>query len=253
MRGQQNAIQDLLKPLLDLAERSDYLIAGSIGEYLVGEDLFQIPRFAFLGPAGGGDPTRLGIFATIHGDEPEGAEALVEFLKFLERKPRLARGYHLYVYPVCNPAGLVAHAKKNNSGTDLSKEFWRGSSRPEVYYLERELGVLQFHGVISLHVINDLAAFHIRTRSEILTREVLHPVIRAAQKRFSASGSGSGGGIGLPEYFLASGEELDPVPFELQIGIPGHLPRLLQANWSIHLLNSFLDSYLRFLAISPNL
>jgi hypothetical protein len=253
LRGQQNSIQKLLKPLLDLAENSDYLVAGSVGEFLVGEDLFQIPRFAFIGPTGGGDTIRLGIFAAIHGDEPEGTEAVIEFLEKLEKNPRLARGYHLYVYPVCNPTGFLAQTRNNSSGEDLSTHLWRGSPEPEIYYLERELGVLRFQGVISLHVKNHLETFLLRTNSEILNRDVIHSTIQATQRRVSAATSISEAGKSLPENFLTAGDELDPVPFELQFGIPRNLPSLLRVNGTIHLLNSLLDSYRGFLSISQNL
>jgi hypothetical protein len=253
LRDQQNAIQKLLEPLLELAENSDYLIAGSVGEFLAREDLFQIPRFTFIGPSGGGDTIRLGIFAAIRGDEPEGSEALVEFLERLESKPQIARGYHLYVYPICNPTGFIAQTRNNSSGEDLSKHFWRGSSQPEIYYLEREIGVLRFQGVISLHVRNQLDAFVLGTESEILNRDVIHPAIQATQRRLSASVSGTEPGKDLPKSFLTVGDELDPVPFELQFGIPRNLPELLRVNGTIHLLNSILDSYHSFLGISQNL
>jgi hypothetical protein len=36
---------------------------------------------------------RLGIFAALRGDEPEGTEAAVEFLRQLVAQPEFARGY----------------------------------------------------------------------------------------------------------------------------------------------------------------
>jgi murein peptide amidase A len=253
LRSQQNSIQTLLKPLLDLAENSDYLIAGSVGEFLAGGELFQIPRFAFIGPAGGGDTIRLGIFAAIHGDETEGTEAIVEFLERLEKQPRFAKGYHLYVYPVCNPTGFLAQTRHNSSGEDLSRHFWQGSSQPEVYYLERELGVLRFQGVVSLQVKNQSEKFFLQANSEILNRDVIHPAIEAAQRRPSATILKAEVNNNLAGNFLTAGDELDPVPFELQFGIPRHLPSPVRVNGTIQLLNSILDSYHGFLAISQNL
>ena len=253
LRAQKNSIQKLLKPLLDLAENSDYLIAGSVGEFLVGEDLFQIPRFTFIGPTGGGDTIRIGIFAAIHGDEPEGTEAVIEFLKKLEQKPLLASGYHLYVYPVCNPTGFIAQTRNNNAGEDLSKHFWRGSSQPEIYYLERELGVLRFHGVISLHANNQLDTLLLTTRSEILNHDVIHPAIQAAQQSLSLNALKAELDKDLPVNFLTAGDGSDPTPFELHAGIPLHAPSHLRINGTIAILNSIFDSYRSFLSISQNL
>ncbi len=253
LRAPHNPIRRLLKPLLDLAEHSDYLIAGSVGEFLAGDYLFQIPRFTFIGPTGGGDTIRLGIFAAIYGDEPEGTEVVAEFLDRLEKNPGFAKGYHLYVYPVCNPTGLLAQTRTNQSGEDLSKHFWRGSGEPEVYYLERELGVLRFQGVISLHVKNHAEDFLLRADSEILNQDVVHPAIRAAQRRLTAIVSTAEPNQDLPGYFLSTGDELDPAPFELQIGVPRNLPPFLRANGTVHLLNSLLESYRSFLSIGQNL
>jgi murein peptide amidase A len=253
LRTQQNEIQERLRPLLDLAENSDYLIAGSVGEFMAGEELFQIPRFTFIGPGGGGDTIRLGIFAAIFGDEAEGVEAVIEFLERLEKKPRLAKGYHVYVYPVCNPTGFIARTRKNSSGEDLSKHFWRGSSQPEVYYLERELGVLRFQGVISIHAKNHLDTFVLRANSEILTQDVIHPVIESSQQLAPVSASTPGSIRDLPPDFLARGDELNPRPFEFHLGIPRKAPVRVRVNGTVHLLNSILDSYRSFLSISQNL
>ena len=253
LRTQQNEIQDRLKPLLDLAENSDYLIAGSVGEFMAGEELFQIPRFAFIGPRGGGDTIRLGIFAAIFGDEAEGAEAVIEFLQRLENKPRLATGYHLYVYPVCNPTGFIARTPHNSSGEDLSKHFWRGSSQSEIYYLERELGVLRFQGVISIHARKHLETFVLRANSEILTRDVIYPVIESTQQLAPVSALTAGSNTNLPLDFLTAGDELDPRPFELHLGIPRNAPDRSRINGTVHLLNSVLDTYRSFLSISQNL
>jgi murein peptide amidase A len=81
-----------LSPFDEIAAQSDYLIAKPLVEFAHAGERHQIPRYVFLGPRGGGDTIRLGIFATIHGDEPEGALGLVRFLHALEKNPGLARG-----------------------------------------------------------------------------------------------------------------------------------------------------------------
>src|ERR1700744_6322009 len=136
LHQQKAPIHSLLKPLLDLSESSDYLIAGSAGEFAAENSIFQIPRFIFMGPGGGGETLRLGIFATFQGDHSVSAQALIELLQELELRPHLARGYHLYVYPVCDPTGFVSHTRHNFAGEELTRHFWRGSSQPEIYYLE---------------------------------------------------------------------------------------------------------------------
>ncbi|MCI0541692.1 MAG: hypothetical protein L0Z50_41370 [Verrucomicrobiales bacterium] len=63
---------------------------------------FWLPRYLFIGPKGGSNPIRLGLFAGIHGDELEGVEAMVRFLTLVDQHPELARGYCLFAYPICN-------------------------------------------------------------------------------------------------------------------------------------------------------
>jgi len=260
LHDQKKPIQSLLNPLLDLAENSDYLIAGSAGEFAVGAEIFQIPRFIFMGPGGGGDTVRMGIFAAIHGDESEGAEALVEFLQELERDPQAARGYHLYIYPLCNPTGFTARTRNNVSDKDLSKDFWRGSSQPEVYYLEREMGVLRFQGVISVHTQSHSKSFSLNVNSSaILSHALAKPVIQAAQRFPSDVASRSDGDLPptsshvVQRDFLTRGCELNTVPFELHLGIPRRALKPSQINGTVGALKAILDSYRALLSIGQNI
>jgi protein MpaA len=261
LNDQPNPTQRLLKPLLDLVENSDYLVGGSVGQFLTGQNMFQIPRFTFMGPTGGGDTIRLGIFAGLHGDDPEGAEALVAFLQELEVAPQTARGCHIYAYPICNPTGFAARTRSSAGGEDLAGQFWNGSSQPEVYYLEREIGVLHFHGVISLRTQNHSGGFFVNTRSSILTQALAQPAIQSTQ-RFLPDGvakietdpgaSFISANADFPD-FLTVTDELNPVPFELHIGIPKHAPQPSQIRGTVGALKAILDSYRSLLSISQNL
>lgn len=258
---QPNIIQRFLKPLLDLSENSDYLVGGSAGEFAAGNDVFQIPRFIFMGPAGGGDTIRLGIFAGLHGDEAEGTEALVEFLRKLEDSPQLARGYHIYIYPVCNPTGFAARTHGSAGGEDLSAHFWRGSSQPEIYYLEREIGVLRFQGVISLQTANSASNFSLHTSSDILNRALVQPALQTTKRFLPGKAAETGRDNNALQdspvkpltNFLTATRELNPLPFELQIAIPGQAPQPSRIHGTVNALKSILDSYRSLLAISQNL
>ena len=261
LSNQPEATQRLLKPLLDSVENSDYLIGSSIGQIAARKNVFQIPRFVFMGPTGGGDTIRLAIFAGFHGDEPAGAEALVEFLKELEGAPQTATGYHIYAYPLCNPSGFAARTRNNVSGKDLTGQFWSGSTQPEVYYLEREMGVHRFHGVISLLTRNHAGGFRVDTQSEILKQALAQPALDAAQRFLPGSLSKIEPYPGLLQAssnasitdFLAVTDELNPVPFELHIGIPKPAPLSSQIHGTVGALKSILDSYRSLLSIGQNL
>src|SRR6188508_1846190 len=93
---------------------------------------YFVPRFLFIGPQGGADPIRIGIFAAIHGDEPATASGLVKFIELLEKSPELSRDFCLFLYPVCNPTGYENNTRFSARGRDLNREFWNNSNEPEV-------------------------------------------------------------------------------------------------------------------------
>jgi murein peptide amidase A len=258
---QFNPTRRLLQPLLDLSENSDYLTGGSVGEILDDQDVFQIPRFIFMGPTGGGDTIRLGIFAGLHDDDREGAEALAAFLEELEVAPQTARGCHLYAYPICNPTRFAAHPQSPTGGEDLAGQFWNGSLRPEVYYLEREMGVLHFHGVISLHGNNQSEGFTVDTKSTVLNRALAQPALQATQRFLAGNPPGRKSPLDLAKTpsvaplpnFLTATDELKPAPFELHVGIPKSAPKPSQIHGTVGALKSILDSYRSFLSIGQNL
>ena len=105
-----------------------------------------------------------------------------EWLQELEAAPHLARGVHLHVYPLCNPSGFAAGTRLNAADEDLAAQFWQRSSQPEVYYLERELGVHRFHGVISVTTKNLPGGFLVQTNSRVLSPVLTLPAIQASQR-----------------------------------------------------------------------
>jgi len=134
--AEKRASEKLLSPFDEIALNSNYLISKPLTGFESDGQQYQLPRYVFLGPKGGGDTIRIGIFATIHGDEPEGALALVRFITALEKNPELAKGYALFIYPLCNPTGFEDNTRHSRAGVDLNREFWIESSQPEVSALE---------------------------------------------------------------------------------------------------------------------
>src|SRR5947208_1299022 len=90
---EKRPVARLLAPLDAIAENSPHFISKSLGQFKVAGQAYRLPRYVYLGPKGGGDTIRIGIFATIHGDEPEGALALSRFVTLLEQNREIAKGY----------------------------------------------------------------------------------------------------------------------------------------------------------------
>src|SRR5271168_383892 len=150
-RRERRSIAELLAPLEKIAANSANLVANHDARFDVNGVNYDLPRYLFVGPRGGDTPIRIGIFATIHGDEPEGAHALIQFIKLLESKPELAAGYYLSFYPVCNPTGYEDGTRFSRKGMDLNRAFWKNSGEPEVRLLQAELLSRSFQGIIALH------------------------------------------------------------------------------------------------------
>jgi len=144
-------LRKLLLPLLLEVSASPYLIAESIGMWYVGEERLWIPRFIFQRTQRMKRRIKVGIFAGIHGDEPEAVLGLADLVRALNARPEVGRDYRLFIYPMCNPSGLFDGTRCSRSGADLNREFWQNSAEPEVCLLEVEIRRQEFEGIISLH------------------------------------------------------------------------------------------------------
>ncbi|OAI41925.1 hypothetical protein AYO41_01235 [Verrucomicrobia bacterium SCGC AG-212-E04] len=264
-RGQAPVVggfDNFLRPLVERSATSSRLQCREIGEFYHGTQRFFIPRLIFRGPPGGGDLVRLGVFASIHGDEPEGAFALRELLLELDRQPELAMGYELVVYPVCNPSGFEDHTRRSRAGRDLNREFWRGSKQPEVYFLERELGVMEFDGLISLHSDDTAEGVYAYVRGATLTEALAKAALAAAGEFLPVAagelidGFPATSGLIRERCYdgvLSDPTELRPPPFEIIFETPQHAPRALQVAATRAALRAVLAEYRALLAYGQNL
>lgn len=224
------SVEDLLSPLNTVAERSNHLFNKPLGRNSNGQPV--MPRYFFLGPQGGGDYLRLGVFAGIHGDEPAGSLAAVRFLTWLDQHPEIARGYAVYVYPVCNPTGFETGTRLSRSGRDLNREFWRRSPEPEVRWLETEIWTHAFHGIITLHSDDTSDGVYGFVNGAVLSENLLEPALLAAERHLPRNpapridGFPARRGIIYEGYdgTLRSVPGLKPGPFEITFETPHHAP-----------------------------
>ena len=253
---------ELIEELRREAEGSEHLFYSEVGTFRHGGAVYSIPRFFFLGPGPIEEPVRIGIFAAIHGDEAETAYAALEFLQGLLREPERARGYQIYVYPVCNPTGLEDGTRHSRSGVDLNREFWKGSKEPEVYYLERELGVLLFQGVIALHADNTTPGVYAYVRGATLTEALAQPALEAAEVFLPKAAGSIIDGFPAQDALirnhcydgvLSNPAELHPAPFELIFETPQESPFDLQVKATVAALDRILLEYRPFLAFGQDL
>ncbi|HVE16607.1 MAG TPA: succinylglutamate desuccinylase/aspartoacylase family protein [Chthoniobacterales bacterium] len=178
---ERRSIRELIRPIEELARGSQHLFnahlefSGTLGERTT------MPRFLFAGP-GSKDASflRIGIFGGLHGDEVASVLGAISFVEHLHQDPELARGYELFIYPVCNPTGYADDTRWSRNGVDLNRQFWRDSAEPEVVLLERQLVNLAFDGIVSLHCDDTSSGLYGFVKGHALTRHVLEPALARA-------------------------------------------------------------------------
>lgn len=254
--GSRRSIQQLLEPLLGLPD----VTFTWLGQFQSSGRPYSLPRFTFRGP-NSSDPIRIGLFGTIHGDEPAGAFALGEFLKLLVRQPDLAQNFHLQIYPLCNPTGFEDNTRHSRGGRDLNREFWKNSPEPEVQILEQELKQGRFHGLIQLHADDTSEGIYGFVRGHTLTENLLRPALREAGKILPRNVNATIDGFAardsiiyeLYEGVLAAPARMEPEPFEIVFETPHAAPLELQVQALIQATRTILAEYRRLISFAANI
>jgi protein MpaA len=214
-----------------------------------------------VGPRGGGDYVRVGIFAGIHGDEVAGIHASIRFLQQLAASPALARGYEIYLYPLCNPSGFEAGSRLARSGRDLNREFWTGSREPAVQTLERQIRTLRFDGLISLHADDDSPGLYAFALGAQVTQHVVEPALAAAEKVLPRNRDATidnfvaRNGLIHKGYpgMLCAAPEARPRPFEIVFETPHQAELEAQIEANLIFLRNALEQYQQLQAVGQDL
>lgn len=257
----RRSVARLLEPLEIMASNSVSLISNQGARFEVNGENYVLPRYLYIGPKGGDDPIRIGIFATIHGDEPEGAHALVQFIRLLEQSPEIARGYCLFIYPVCNPTGYEDNTRYSRRGRDLNREFWNHSTEPEVLLLQSELYSHAFDGIIALHSDDTSSGAYGFVSGATLTKNLLDPALAAANQILPRNndpiidGFNARNGIIREGYqgILSAPPTVRPRPFEIVFETPQKAPHFAQVQATVVALKTILAEYQNIVSYAANL
>ncbi len=255
----RRSLRGALAPLEQLD--SPCLIANHGARFNRGGQPYELPRYLFVGPKGGDDAIRIGLFAGIHGDEPEGVHGLVQFLRLLDGHPDLATGFCLFAYPICNPTGFEDRTRHARDGKDLNREFWRGSQAPEVRLLQSELAAHCFHGIVSLHTDDTSHGFYGYAHGATLTKHLIEPALSAAGEFLPLNedpvidGFPARNSIIRKEHpgVLRAPREVHPRPFEIILETPHAPPAYLKEAAFVAALRTILLRYRELMAYAPNL
>lgn len=221
----------------------------------------EIDCCIFEGFQGGGELIKIGVFAGIHGDEKAGPFAIIRLAERLIAEPRLAEGYEIRLYPVCNPGGFDAGTRTSLSGKDLNREFWKNSQEPEVKLLEVEIQRHSFHGLISLHSDDTSDGLYGFVRGAVLARSLLEPALTAAEKFLPRNKSAIIDGFPahdgiISECYdgiLTSPPKLENTPFEVIFETPHAAEPEKQIDATVAAILSILTEYRKFIAFAADL
>ncbi len=254
-------LRALLQPLEALGDLRSLLQISLAGAFDFEGVTYTLPRIVFTGPKAAHDPIRLALFGGLHGDEPASVLALVAFVERLAAEPHRATGYDLTVYPLLNPVGYARDTRVNGAGLDLNREFWRGSTLPEIRALERELSTNRFQGLITLHADDTCDGIYGYTRGHVLNEALLEPALRSAsyiiprdrRSRIDGFVARDGKIEACFEGVLSAPAGQRPRPFDLIFETPALVPVELQVEAAVTALDTILDEYRVFLAYAQNL
>lgn len=260
-RNPSRSLDLITGPLDEIARDSASFMACEPVRFDLAGQTHALPRYMFIGPQGGGEPMRIGLFAGIHGDEPAATFALLRFVRWLEEDPELARGYCLFLYPVLNPTGFADNTRHNRNGKDLNREFWRDSGEPEVRLLELELRTQNFAGLISLHADDTSDGLYGYAHGALVTEHLLRPALDAAAQFLPRNRGEVIDGFGARDSVISDGPEgvlrappaLKPRPFEVILETPNQAPQYLQEAALVVALCSILGEYRKFIAHAQSL
>ena len=254
-----NCCGEMLRPFWDAVE-TGLLESGSLGGFIAGDRGYEIHRFTLRGASDGNTTVRLGLFATIHGDEPQGAQALLELARLSRREPDLFRGYELHLYPLCNPTGYEDGTRHSRRGEDLNRHFWRGSPEPEIALLESEIAAQRFHGLVALHADDTSDELYGFVRGATISRELLAPALQAASRHLPVNdnpvidGFRAKGGIIQEGYEgILSAGNIEPRPFEIVFETPAGAVLEAQAAASTEAIATMLQRYRGMLSVANDI
>jgi protein MpaA len=230
------SLRKLLLPLLFEVAASPYLIADSIGMWHMGEDRFWMPRFVFQRTQRMKRRIKVGLFAGIHGDEPEAVLGLVDLVRALNARPEVGRDYQLFIYPMCNPSGLADGTRCSRSGADLNRQFWQNSAEPGVRLLEAQIRNQEFEGIISLHTDDTSDGVYGFAYYGTETDDLLHEALETAHHALPRcrstliDGFPANNAIVRDCYagVLSAPPEQQPRPWEIILETPQREPEHLQ-------------------------
>jgi hypothetical protein len=97
----------------------------------------------------------------IHGDEPAGVWAVLEFLRRYKTLPDHYHHFDYTILPCTNPFGYEHNTRWNAAGIDLNRQFRSPSPPIEVQWVKKAVGGRPFHLAMEFHEDVDTPGFYL--------------------------------------------------------------------------------------------
>jgi hypothetical protein len=212
-------------------------------------------------PLRAGYGMKIGIFGGLHGDEEAGTLACDELVRWAATSPPELADYELHIFPICNPSGREAGTRHCWEGFDLNRLFWSGSDKPEIIYLEKELRLGAYDGIVALHSDDTSDGCYGFVSGALLSEHLLEPALAAVAPILPVNrgsvidGFPAENGIIKEGYtgILCAPPEQQPRPLEIVFETPALAPMHLQVHASVIAVKTILAEFRELQAYAMNL
>jgi protein MpaA len=211
-------------------------------------DLPPIHRYVFVGDQPGESEIRLGIFAGLRGDDNAGPQAIANFIDDLVTFPSLGSAFRIYAYPIVSPT-FETEARFTQLGRTSSMKKGRKMKSLEAYLIERELYVVQFQGLIVIHISDEIEGLQAVVYGANLHDTLVSPILSSVRSLLPTNEHSALECSGS----LTADASLKQRPFELRLGIPSSGWQSLYAIGLRIALHTAIDRYRSYLAAANNI
>ncbi len=149
---------ELMRRLNGLAQ-SPYVDLELLGTFTTGFTSYPMYLVHLGKPA----PHKLSVMisAGIHGDEPAGVEAAMQFIEVNVENPALLSHYNFVIFPCDNPYGWEHGLRENSQGLDLNRQFQVSNPPPEIEFIMSGFKGVCFDLVYEMHEDYDSPGFYL--------------------------------------------------------------------------------------------
>lgn len=250
-RGSGASVRERLSELYSQAQDSPYVFASPLGPFRCGEDLVELPRLAFFGPAACDDSWRLAFLAGFDHRDRRSSRALLALVSGLSDQADSGHGLNLSFFPVVDAAGLLVGAPDRNLGT----VHWGRGAPPEISLLELDARINGYHGFVRIetsHAGEDVVVVRLR-RPEVAALSPDQELITTEETellpvRFETIAAGP-----VADGPLSIADDLPLPPFEITLQVPAAWPEHAYQRSAVVLLKRFLRRYRAFQAYGQHL